>query len=418
MSLVLRADRPLVFAGGGSHRHLHVQYTAPAVSGTRPRPRVCLAFALDRSGSMGGGKLELAKAALLAALRRLQPTDIFSITTFDDVVEVAMAACPATPGNVQRAARELQHLEPRGSTNLFRGMLVACGTVAQGLGSNDFARCQLLTDGQANQEETRPDELCRHGRELRARGIGLSTYGVGTDVDEDLLRAMADAGAGNYFYVATAADIEGHLLNELRDVTEMSQFDVALHLALPPGVEARWVGPVLHPFARGELTIPVGHLASREVNDTVVQLRFAHGIPGASTTVQVLVSERSSPRCAEAAIDFTFAEAAVNDAQPRSAEVDALAATRHADLARLVAVRLNRQGDYHGAQRALARVVHHLQRYPATNAAVAALRVALEAESQALRHDIGEHARKAQQFASSSALRSKTALGTGRRWEP
>ena len=331
---------------------------------------------------------------------------------------MVVSARGATPENIADAARYLAAIEPRGSTNLFRGMLTACGTLAPDLTPTDFSRCQLLTDGQANQEETRTDELCRHARELRARGIGLSTYGVGTDGDEDLRRAMADAGAGNYFYVATAADIETHVLNELKDVTEMSQFDVAYHLALPAGVEVRWVGPGARSFTRGEFTVPVGHLASSEVNDTVVQLRFPHGDPGASATVDVTVSHRDEGRGATASHAFTYALAAENEAQARDAAVDALAAGRHADIARLAAVRLNRQGDYHGAQRQLGRVIEHLRRYPPENADVAALRAALEAEQLRFRHDVGEHTRKEVQFTSSSSLRSKSAYGTSRRDEP
>ncbi len=415
MSLTLDTERFLVWTGGQSHRHLHVRYVAPVVTDARPRPPVRLAFCLDRSGSMGGGKLDTAKAALMACLDRLAPTDHFSVTTFDHTVLTDVPMMQATVANVQRARTLLTEVGPGGSTNLFRGFLTACASVAEGLDPDTFARCLLLTDGQANCEVTGAEELSRHAKELRQRGITLSTFGVGTDVDEELLRAMADAGTGNYFYVESARDIEKHVRNELGDVLEVSQRDVLLHVELPPGVEGRWVGPQLGAYTRERLSIPLGNLASAEQNDTVVQLRFPPGREGEVLVCAVTVADRDHPGITTSRLAYTFAAGEHNDAQLRRVEVDRVAAERHADIARLAAVRLNRQLRFDLAAAAIREARLHLARYMGRDTVLLELHESLLREEARFSVDMSEHARKQQQFESSSRTRSKSALGTSSR---
>ena len=72
MSLSLNTDRLLVRAAGGSARHLHVSFRAPSAPARADRRPLTVAFVLDRSGSMSGQKLALAKRAIDAALSDAQ----------------------------------------------------------------------------------------------------------------------------------------------------------------------------------------------------------------------------------------------------------------------------------------------------------------------------------------------------------
>ena len=71
MSLSLNTDRLLVRAAGGSTRYLHVSFHAPSAPARADRRPLTVAFVLDRSGSMSGQKLALAKRAIDAALNML-----------------------------------------------------------------------------------------------------------------------------------------------------------------------------------------------------------------------------------------------------------------------------------------------------------------------------------------------------------
>ena len=48
----------------------------------KPLPREVI-FVIDNSGSMGGTSITQAKASLIYALGRLQPTDRFNVIRFD-----------------------------------------------------------------------------------------------------------------------------------------------------------------------------------------------------------------------------------------------------------------------------------------------------------------------------------------------
>ena len=67
-------DRQLVRQGGGSQCNLRLQLTAGAAPLGKERPPVRVGFAVDRSGSMGGGKLELAALAVMLSMPIWQAT--------------------------------------------------------------------------------------------------------------------------------------------------------------------------------------------------------------------------------------------------------------------------------------------------------------------------------------------------------
>ena len=96
-----RTDRQLVRAGARSTRYVLLQATAPTKR-TKKAPKrapVNVAFVLDRSGSMAGTKLALAKYAVERALTGLAPKDRFAIVTYDDHIETVVASCLASPAN-------------------------------------------------------------------------------------------------------------------------------------------------------------------------------------------------------------------------------------------------------------------------------------------------------------------------------
>ncbi len=72
MSLRVRTDRRLLLAGSPGERFVLAELTAPPAPARAGREPVNLAFVLDRSGSMHGEKIELARRAIGAALARIR----------------------------------------------------------------------------------------------------------------------------------------------------------------------------------------------------------------------------------------------------------------------------------------------------------------------------------------------------------
>lgn len=417
MSLTLSTERSLVRVTGGSRRHLLIRWKAPALQQPERRPAVRVAFSLDRSGSMQGDKLRLAKEALLAALEMLDERDVFSIVTFDDQVECICPARTATPAARAQARAALNDVTSRSQTNLFRGFLTACETIAEGVEPGSIARCLLLTDGQANVEETDPTALAGYARGLRERGIGLTTFGVGTDFNEHLLRGMADGGGGNFYYVEAASQIAGFVRRELSDVLMISQRGVHVDVRLPAGVRAELIGPQVVVATPTNMRIELGDLVADEVIELVVQLRFASGLDGQDASVAVVIIDSDGQRAQEQRVTWRHAGDPANDAQARAAAVDRIVALRHADRARAAALQHNRRRHYEEAARVITAVMRHIRRYSAGDAILAALVDELEGDAHRFATGMSEVDHKRTMMTSSARLRSKDSTGSARREE-
>ena len=158
-----------------------------------------LSLVLDRSGSMAGGKLDAALEAAALLVRRVRPEDVVSVVAYDD--EVQTVALPATGEDQGDLPRRIGAIEIGGSTNLSGGWLRGRELVAQAKREGAVNRVLLLTDGQANVGITDPALLAGLCLGAKREGITTTTIGIGADYDERLLRAMADAGGANTYYI-------------------------------------------------------------------------------------------------------------------------------------------------------------------------------------------------------------------------
>ena len=235
----IQTDRELIRAAGKSRRYLLVRLRAPEPVQVTKRPPVNVAIVLDRSGSMDGSKLQLAKEATRKALGLLGRQDRFSLVVYDDQIDVLVESTGASAESLDLALRKLDSIAARGSTDLGTGWLRGCEQVAAHLADEAVGKCLLLTDGLANRGITSHDDLAGHGEQLRARHVNTSTFGIGVDFDERLLAAMARAGGGHFYYIRTAAQIPDFLTSELGETLEVVARDVRVELSAPEGVSLR-----------------------------------------------------------------------------------------------------------------------------------------------------------------------------------
>ena len=420
MTLTIRTDRDLVRARAASTRYVLVSFTAPQAPPRSERLPVNIALVLDRSGSMAGErKFELARSAVEQALSMLHPDDRFTLVVYDTEVDVLMPSTQATPDARRRGLEALRSVHPRGSTDLCGGWMRGCEQLARHMAEEGISRALLLTDGLANHGVTDRAALVRHAGELRQRGIATSTFGVGADFDERLLRDMALQGGGNFYFVSAPEQIPDLLTSELGEALEVVAPKAAIEVLLPPGADARPLSRFRYTRASGdnELRVELGDLASGQEVRAVIQVTFPLGDVGGETSIRVELSAGGAPFALEArVVRWKYGSHEENDAQPRDREVDREVATMYAAMARAEATEANRRGDFGRARRVLERTATRILEYAGSDRVMNRLAQELRAQVPEFAEQLmAPMALKAAMYRSENEWRGRDAGGKARR---
>lgn len=168
---------------------LHSDYTDEEES-----PSVALALVLDKSGSMSGERIEMARAAAIGATELLKTSDYAGVVVFDG--EAQWVAEMELMTNPSRIRQLIESIQAGGGTNLAPGMQLALdglrATPAQ------IKHAIVLSDGHSV-----PGPFGEIAGRMGREGITVSTVGVGQGVDVELLREVARLGQGRYYYTAS-----------------------------------------------------------------------------------------------------------------------------------------------------------------------------------------------------------------------
>jgi len=94
----------------------------PADDGEETRPPVSVACVLDRSGSMGGKKLDYAKRACKKLVKHLQVGDTLHFITYDDRVNTIFENGDLSDAGKEATKRYIDDVCPGSTTNLHGGL--------------------------------------------------------------------------------------------------------------------------------------------------------------------------------------------------------------------------------------------------------------------------------------------------------
>jgi uncharacterized membrane protein len=152
-------------------------------------PSVAMSLVIDRSGSMTGLPLEMAKAAAKATVGVLSPDDLVEVIAFDSVPVRYVKMQPAR--NRSRIAAEIARIAPGGGTEIFPALDASYQdmTVTQARKKHVI----LLTDGRAPTGGIHDLVTA-----MASESISVTTVGLGGDVDDQLLKMIADTAGGRY----------------------------------------------------------------------------------------------------------------------------------------------------------------------------------------------------------------------------
>ncbi|MEM9073457.1 MAG: VWA domain-containing protein, partial [Myxococcota bacterium] len=175
----------------------------------RDQPSLALTLVMDRSGSMNGPKLELAKEAAKATAELLSADDYISVVGFDSRPERIVRMQSAR--NRLRINRDIGRLTARGGTAIFPALDMAYQDLA--VTRARIKHVILLTDGQA------PDRgITELVQVMRAEGMTVSTVGLGADVNRALLQSIANLGGGRSYLTSDPHNVPRIFMRETTTV--------------------------------------------------------------------------------------------------------------------------------------------------------------------------------------------------------
>jgi Ca-activated chloride channel homolog len=367
-----RPERHLLRRGGSSSYLDVVVRVAASPNRPRPeRPPVHVALVIDRSGSMSGSKVGTAKQAALAVLDGLNDRDTASVVVFDNQIDVVQPEAPVTGLVKAHVAAELAGIDARGSTALHEGWLVGCRAIAADstespveARTTGVRRCFLLTDGQANVGLSQPEGLAQAAAQVREEAqVTTSTFGIGTDYDEELLGPMAVAGGGQFYHLRTSEEIATTFVGELEQLLGTRARNAHLEVEATPGVVATlvsayvWHAGAPGPAGAGRWNATVGDLLGGEERHVVIAFNFPAAV---ATTLEHSVrvrltwdDEEGSHATGWQRCGLRYAESdAEYDAEMRDETVLHYAAQHLSDQAQREAITARKRGDLASARMA------------------------------------------------------------------
>jgi Ca-activated chloride channel family protein len=235
MNITTRMDHAAVPIGAPNVVHVLIAITAPDQTTGKPRPPLNLAAVIDRSGSMGGKKIESAKESLRLLLDQLAPVDRFSLVAFDNEV------LPLVEGVLAKDKTEIREVIDRiqtgGSTNLSGGWVKGIELADRKAKPDQVNAVLLLTDGQANQGIVDRAQLIAIGENIhKEKAIRTTCLGLGADFNEDLLKDIATNAGGRFYYIETPDQAPEVFKEELGGLLAVTAQNVELELTATDGV--------------------------------------------------------------------------------------------------------------------------------------------------------------------------------------
>jgi Ca-activated chloride channel homolog len=241
-----------LFAGGengyglGGWYHTTIERVLPVRMDAEKRkdePEVAMALVIDRSGSMSGLPLEMAKQAAKATADTLAGDDLLEVIVFDSQPTRIVHMTPAK--HRARIQSDISRIQAGGGTEIFPALDAAYQALSTTRAKKKHVI--LLTDGQAPQQGIR--DLVQA---MAAENMTVTTVGLGAGVDENLLRMIADTGGGRFYKVADPQSLPRVFTRE----TEMVSRSAAVEEYFQPRVVApadflRGIDVAAAPFLHG-----------------------------------------------------------------------------------------------------------------------------------------------------------------------
>ena len=253
--------------GLGGYYRTPVEEVLPLISRfekEKEKPSLAMVLVIDKSGSMGGEPIVMARQAALATAELLSGRDEIAVLGFDHQPQLI---CPLTSASQQsEIAGAIESLQASGGTDLQPAMVQAREILERT--SAKIRHIIAMTDGQ-----TDASNLVELSQELGDQGITVSTVALGSGAAGQLLNEMAEAGRGRYYEAAEAQEVPQIFTSETMQASR-SAIKEDLFLSAPVVDH-----PVMSGFENAEFPFILGYVMTRSKPTAQVLLATETGDP-------------------------------------------------------------------------------------------------------------------------------------------
>lgn len=211
-----------LFEDGNLVLGLHV---APQDSLSVP---IYTAIVLDKSGSMKGEAIEMARQGSVSYVEMMNEGDQCVYIAFDTQVVVA-SEFSADKGALTAAIRSTV----TGSDTALLDAVQEALKLLKQAPAQAVKIALILSDGRDNRSHVKLDELLAASQ---AAEVSLYTIGLGDGIDQAMLRALAEKTSGNYYPAPQPAD----LLEIYQRISKLLHAQLLIEFTTPIAMDDRW----------------------------------------------------------------------------------------------------------------------------------------------------------------------------------
>lgn len=174
---------------------------------------------IDKSSSMEGRKMELARLSAIGVIENLRPIDMVGVLIFDNSFQWAVPIRRAEDKSMIK--RLVAGITPDGGTQIAPALTEAYRKIVPSLAT--YKHIVLLTDGIS--EEGDSLEL---SREATNNKVTISTVGLGQDVNKAYLEKIAAFAGGKAYFLNEPNGLEQILLRDVMEHTGSTAIEKVL----------------------------------------------------------------------------------------------------------------------------------------------------------------------------------------------